>query len=328
MEFIICDSNKKELRYLPDSMTVDFDVGNSNDVEISAERADGLELGQWIIAPGTEYGARLDIIKESTNSDTVKLCGDSFRGLLEQYIIEPPPGEDYKIVSGEANAVLQTVVGDAFGGLFTVATASSGITINSYQFDRYTDALTGLTKMLKDYGARLNIEIAQGGAGEPFGVELSAVPIQNLTQTVEYSQDSSVSISLEESTSGITHLICLGQGDLAERTVEHLYLQRDGSIGQTQYYKGLEERTAVYDYSSAEDAAALIESGTEHFLGLDLPSKSMELSVADGIDLQIGDIVAVRNYASGLYVAATVTEKIVTVKSGKITTSYKVEGVN
>ena len=53
--------------------------------------------------------------------------------------------------------------------------------------------------MLKRVNARVNIEIKQGDANEPFSVILSAVPIQNLSSEIEYSQDSKIAINMSES---------------------------------------------------------------------------------------------------------------------------------
>src|SRR5699024_3321035 len=124
------------------------------------------------------------------NTEEETWRGNAIRKLLEQYIIQPPSGQDYRTVSGDANEILESVLGGAFGGLFTLPEASIAIDIPSYQYDRYTAALTGFTKMLATKNARLEIEVIQGGPNEAFKIMLSAVPIQDLSQEIEYSQDS------------------------------------------------------------------------------------------------------------------------------------------
>ena len=119
-------------------------------------------------------------------------------------------------------------------------------------------------------------------------------------------------------------MICLGKGDLKDRQVAHLYAQLDGSISQKQYYKGLQERTAVYDNNNAEDLNELIEGGTEK-LQEDMNYKKMSLEVQD-MDLQIGDIVGGRDYNSGLYLKKPVVQKIVKIETGTVEIEYKVEG--
>ena len=323
MDFIVCSADRMELRPFPDDGAMDFDLGGENDVEITCTRGQ-LQMGYWIMSPGTEYCAIIEEMEVNTNTEEETWRGNAIRKLLEQYIIQPPSGQDYRTVSGDANAILESVLGGAYGGLFTFPEASSEIDIPSYQFDRYTDALTGFSKMLATKNARLNIEVIQGGANEAFEIMLSAVSIQDLSEEIEYSQDSRVNISIEESRRGINHMICLGKGELKDRQVVHLYTQLDGSISQKQYYKGLQERTAVYDNNNAEDLNELIEGGTKK-LQEDMNYKKMSLEVQD-MDLQIGDIIGGRDYNSGLSLKKPVVQKIVKIESGTEEIEYKVEG--
>lgn len=324
MEFIICNADKMELGRFPDAAAVDFDIGDTNDVEITCERG-LLDFGMYLICPGTEYGALIEETDSWTNDTEEKWLGNGFRRFLQEFIIEPPTGQDYRTVSGDAHDVMRQVLNEAFGGLFIVPEKDSGIDVGTYQFDRYTDALSGFTKMLKRKNARINIEIKQGGPNEPFSVLLSAVSIQNLSSEIEYSQDSKIAVNLKESRRGINHLICLGQGELKDRQVVHLFAQSDGSISQSaKYYTGLQERTAVYDYNNAESLEELIEKGTEHLREL-MNTKSMGMTVQD-VDLQIGDIIAGRNYETGLYMQKPIVQKIVKLEDSNVSIEYKVEG--
>ena len=169
MEFIICNADKMELGRLPDSVSVDFDIGDTNDVEITCERG-LLGFGMYLICSGTEYGALIEETDSWTNDTEEKWLGNGFRRFLQEFIIEPPAGQDYRTVSGDAHDVMRQVLNGAFGGLFTVPQEASGIDVGNYQFDRYTDALSGFTKMLKRENARINIEVKQGGPNEPFFV--------------------------------------------------------------------------------------------------------------------------------------------------------------
>ena len=323
MEFVICSADRMELRPFPDDAAMDFDLGGENDVEITCSRGQ-MQMGYWIMSPGTEYCALIEEMEVNTNKEEETWRGNAVRKLLEQYVIQPPSGQDYRTVSGDANEILESVLGGAYGGLFSFPEEPSKIEISSYQFDRYTDALTGFSKMLATKNARLEIKVIQGGPNESFEIQISAMPIQDLSQEIEYSQDSKVNISIEESRRGINHMICLGKGELKDRQVVHLYTQLDGSISQKQYYKGLQERTAVYDNNNAEDLDDLIEGGTEK-LQEDMNYKKMSLEVQD-MDLQIGDIVGGRDYNSGLSLKKPVVQKIVKIESGTEEIEYKVEG--
>lgn len=324
MEFIICNIEKQEIQKLPDEVSVDLDIGDENDIQITCNR--GLvSIGMWIICPGTEYGALLEESEQSTSSNTETWKGNGLRKFLKEYIIEPPEGRDYRIVSGDAHTIMRQVLNGAFGNLFTVPEQLSGINIKEYKFERYTDAMSGFEKMLKSKNARINLEIQQGEPNEPFSIILSAVPIKNLSSEIEYSQDSKIDIKIQEYKRGINHLICLGKGELKDRQVVHLYAQLDGSISQSKkYYTGLEERTAVYDNSSVEDLGELTEGGIERLKEL-MDYRKMSMTVKD-IELQIGDIIAGHNYETELYLQKPIVRKIVKAESGDITVEYKVEG--
>ena len=324
MEFLICDKNKMELGGIPDNVAIDFDIGDTNDVEITCERG-FLDFGMYLICPGTEYGAMIEELDSWTSDSKETWMGNSFRRFLKEIVIEPPAGEDYRVVSGDAHDIMRELLKGAYDQLFVIPDKPSGIVVESYKFDRYTDALEGFNKMLAAQNARINIEIQQGGPNEPFFVVLSAVPIQNLSEEVEFSQDSRIAINLKESRRGINHLICLGKGELKDRQVVHLYAQLDGSILQDKkYYTGLQERTEVYDYSSAETLEDLISNGKKR-LKERMSSKAMKMKV-QGINVQIGDIVAGRDYEAGLHLQKPVVQKIVSVENGVITIEHKVEG--
>ena len=54
-------------------------------------------------------------------------------------------------------------------------------------------------------------------------------------------------------------------------------------------------------------------------------AKTMGMTVQD-VDLQIGDIIAGRDYDTGMYLQKPVVQKIVKVENGDIAVEYKVEG--
>lgn len=323
MEFIVCNAEKMELGLLPEYISVDLDIGDTNDAEIIADKGH-LDYGMYLICPGTEYGVLLEEKDSWTNGEEETWRGNTFRGFLKQFIICPLDGQDYLTVNGDAHAILKEVLSNAFDGMFTIPETPSGITLNG-SFDRYTDALTGFTKLLDAKGARLNIEIKQGGSNEPFFVVLSAVPKSNLSAEIEYSQDSQVAVHFKDYKRGINHLICLGKGDLKDRQVVHLYVQEDGSIAQDKpYYTGLKERTAVYDYNNVESVEELIKGGKERLKEL-MDYRKMEMDVQD-LEAQIGDTIAGRDYDTGFYLQKPITGKIVRMQEGEISVEYKVEG--
>lgn len=110
----------------------------------------------------------------------------------------------------------------------------------------------------------------------------------------------------------------------AERSdSSRLVYQKDGSIGKTQYYKGLEERTDVYDYSSA-DVAELEEGGEKRLKEL-ADYKEFDMNI-EKANLELGDIVSGRDHITGLYVVKPVIQKILKISTGKERIDYKLKG--
>lgn len=324
MDFTLADKDKKELAQV--ELDMDMDIGGTNDYQFS------VSLGQWedlysraayIYIPDTEYGGPVSIPETTPASNTVKITGDIWRKMLSQKVIEPPEGSAYRVVAGEANAIMKGLVDEMFPGLFAVPETDSGIQITSYQFDRYTELLNGLTKMLSEFGARLDIKLRQGER-HGFIVEVRAVPIMDYSDSLEFSQDSKVRFTTKDYTRGINHLICLGQGELMGRLVVHLYADADGNISRTQSFSGVDERVAVYDYGNAETEAELIKGGTERLESLK-NYKEMTMDVGD-VAADIGDIVGGREYTTGFLIQRAITQKIIKVERGRIKTQYKVGG--
>ena len=182
MEMILTDADRLELSYLDIASYIDIDVGNTNDFEISLSREDvrryDVKKGCCIFAPGTEFGGIIEDVQSNTEDAEITFTGYTWRGLLKHMVIEPPSGQGYLTVFGDANRVLGKVLNKGTGLLFEVPDSASGINIPKYQF-RYTPALEGLPAMLEKSKARLDIQAVQGDAGEPFKLLVRAASERN-----------------------------------------------------------------------------------------------------------------------------------------------------
>ncbi len=330
MEFIIADKERYELGMLPVSVELDLDLSYESDNKDGVNDGElivddkSVDYGYYIFCPGTEYGGRILDLKRKTSSISKTWYFDTWRRMLSQSVIEPPEGEAYYIVENmDANTMLKEVFAGRFEEFLVVPEYLSGIEVSG-QFDRYTTVLDGITKLLKVHGAKIKITAVQGGPGEQFYIRVEAVPIVDYSEEIEYSQDNRVTLTLRDKRRGINHLICLGSGELTERMVRHLFVQEDGSIGNTQFYFGIDERVAAHDYPNAEDENELLESGKEKLESL-RNYKKMDMTV-DDLDLDIGDIVAGRDRETGMYLAQRIVNKVLKIKKGKETITYKVKG--
>jgi hypothetical protein len=240
--------------------------------------------------------------------------------LLTLGIISPPAGSSYKVVSGDANAILAELLGGYMGGIFTIPAETSSITITDYQFPLYCTLLTGITGMLEEYGAKLRIIAEKPAHGGEVVITIDAV--ESATIETMYSQESPVSLTYTDNRLGINHLICLGGGELQERTRVDLYVQADGSIGTTQYYTGLNERTAIYDYPNAESEANLIRYGKLRLKSI-ATGKTLTIDNSD-VDGDVGDYVSA--YYNGVSASVRITEKILTITGGTWKYESKIKG--
>lgn len=323
---IVANEKGCELGALKNYKEAEFSVGDENDFVITLKsqvvNKDFLWYESQVFIPGTEFGGIVKDITSLTKSKTVRFMGDTWRGMLSKKIISPPSGQDYLTVSGELNEVLRKMLKEHFGDWFVVTEESTEVTVN-YQFNRYVTLLDGLTSLLESVNYKLSIKYIQGAPGEAGYVEVSAAPINNYSEEEEYSQDCNIKMTVRDYRRGINHLICLGKGELKDRIRVDLYIQKDGSIGKTQYYKGLEERTDVYDYSSA-DVAELEEGGEKRLKEL-ADYKEFDMNI-EKANLELGDIVSGRDHITGLYVVKPVIQKILKISTGKERIDYKLKG--
>ena len=319
-ELILFDDQYRDLGVL--TSDVDFEVGNSSALNNFELHAAGLEAYGFYIE-GTEYGGIFEYEAGGTTSEELTLKGWTWRGLLSQSIISPPSGSDYRIVSGDAHTIMQSLIGDLLGGLFTVPATASGCTVSSYQFALYTTTLDGIMDMLQTYGYRLYIHAEKETVSSPIVIYAEAVPAETLEGT--FTADSPVDMSYVYDGMGINHLVCMGSGELQQRMRVDLYINAAGQVSTTQYYTGFAERTALYDYTSAESQDDLIKYGTERLLEL-ASSKTIDIHARDENTLEVGDIVTA--VKGGVTLTAPIVKKILKIEQGAITQQYKVKGEN
>ena len=327
IRFITTKPTGEECGELCDSAEADMDIGNTNDFEvtIAVSDYDTERMGYRcrIFAPGTEYGGIIGDIESISGTRKVALRGRTWRGMLQYKVVEPPAGQDHLVLSGELNTAIRTLIGDRFGDLMVIPEVDTGITIKSWQVDRYVTLYDALQKLVSNYGCRLQIQYAQPEGLEYGYVTVQAVPIVDYSEQLEYSQEEGIYVTVRDCRNGVNHLVCVGEGEKQDRVVLHLYVQKNGTIGKKQYYTGLNEISAVYNYSSAE-ADKLEEDGTKRLKELQ-NYKKCEM-IIDNADLEIGDIVAGYDAVTNTQVIKPVIQKILKMQNGNITIDYSVKG--
>lgn len=266
MDLIYADRNRKEIGVILD-YALDIAFGaDENSFALEMDLCNHCcEAGDFIYIDGTEYGGIIDKIAPDTERQTVTYEGRTWHGILNGKIIEPEAGQDYLTVSGNANEVLaELIMKLGLDSFFTVSESTSAVSINNYQFERYTPAYAGILKMLLKSNGKLKISRAGGQ------VMLDAVPLFDYSRDEEW-DSGQMRFSIEKDYRPVNHLICLGSGNLSERYVIHLFADRYGGVQpyklveepyrnehyildkSQQVLYGIEEVCEIYDYGNAQD---------------------------------------------------------------------------
>ena len=271
--------------------------------------------GYYLYFEGTEYGGIIDNIESDTTTGEVVYSGRTWHGILNSKVIEPDSGESHLFVNGEANSVIGALL-DRLGlsALFEVSKEDSTFAIENYKMNRYITGYKGIAKMLASVGAKLRVGFRDGM------VTLSAVERHDYSKDEEFDSDQ-VGMRIKRYYKPVNHLICLGGGELTDRLVVHLYADADGNISKTQTQIGLDEVSAIYDYSAITDELELVAEGTDKLKSLLVADEVSVDFDADSDVYDVGDIVGAYDNITGLYISTEIKKKIVTIKNGRITVS-------
>lgn len=317
---IIADAEGKDVAYT-DSCSLDLAFGSDeNDFELEIpDSAPRMGPGWRFYIDGTEYGGIVDgtSTKIDRRGKTLAYTGRTWQGILAKKILCPDAGEDYLHASGDANDAIRDVVGrTGLSDVFSVAQGASGITVDS-DYERFCTAYHGLRKVLAASGAKLVIRRASGAT------ELSAAPIASSASTMD---SDACEFEISRNSRPCNHLVCAGQGELSQRVVVHLYADEDGQVSRTQTLFGADEVAELYDYSNATESE-LVEKGTEE-LESRQSQGTVETTLREGLEKDVGDIVTGRDNDFGITVTATVTKKIVKLERGVLSVDYEIGKVS
>lgn len=287
--------------------SADFDITTNtenptNDFEITMKLPKSPNDLYWtengistiVYVEGTEFGGEIKGADINIRDNTITYTGRTWRGTLDQYIIEPPSGQDYLIVSGNLADSLRLLPMNPI--IDVQDTEYSG---NSYQFDRYIPTFEGIDGLLTAAQENLRTILVYDDGS----VKLSIVEARDLTNLIEISQDynDKVSLSIKRDHNTPKHLICLGRGELHERQVVHLYADENWNVSTTPIAGAYPVDT--YDYSSSD---ALEADGRKQYAKLIADHEQIDVSI-DNLDIQLSDIIAAKDFLTGETVTAEIT---------------------
>lgn len=258
-------------------------------------------VASMVFVEGAEYGGLIEGSIIDVEQNTITYTGRTWRGHLDQWIIEPPPGQDYRTVSGNIATILRSLPMGPY-----IEVEDTSYSTGSFSFDRYVTTFSGVAKLLANVSADLRTSIAFQSDGTSGSALLSVTAARDLRNIVEVSQDYNNQISLKITRDGNTpkHLICLGSGELHEREVIHLYADDDWTISQTPIVGA--HPVEVYDFSSSEN---LLDDGMKHYQELIHNHEQIEVNIND-LDIRLGDIIGAKDILTGEEVSAEITSII------------------
>lgn len=314
MVAVVFDSALGNVRELAD-FTLDLAFGSDeNAFSLECEAAHAPEEGQFVFIDGTEYGGVVDEVTYEAGREAsgAILCkGRTWHGILAGKRLLPDSGSGYLSVSGKAGDALASLIERmGLSGLFTAAADDTSV---SYTFDRFVDGYSGLKALAKANGRKVAMR-RKGGK-----VEISLPPAVDYANKVD---SDLLDFTLTSVYRCVNHLVCAGTGELENRAVVHFYADAAGNVSHTQSLFGVDEISALYDYSNA-DEEKLEEEGKKKLKEYQTQG-SVEVEAHDDIDVDVGDVISARDNAHGRTVTATVAKKIVKVSCGVATYSYEV----
>lgn len=301
------------------NFTFDLAFGyDENDFELTTNTNNHVcRSGYILYIEGTEYGGIIDRMRVKTSNEELIYVGRTWHGILQSKILMPDSGEDYLICDGEANGVLASLISRmGLDDLFKASLEDSGLILNSYKMNRYIDGYEGIKKMLSTVQGKLKINFQDGF------VILSAEPLVDYSKDDEF-DSSQIDFDVEKNYRPTNHMICLGKGELKDRTVIHLYADVDGNISHVQTQFGMDEITDTYENANSESEEELEEGGKEA-LQEAWNTDSLQVDFDSTKNYDIGDIVGARENTTGIYVSKAIIKKIVTIKNDVVTVSHKV----
>ena len=320
MDLIYANSERKDLGIV---RAYNFDLAfgsDENNFELKIDTDNHCcEAGYYVYIEGTEYGGIIDAVASDTAAEEVTYTGRTWHGILNSKVLCPDSGQDYLTLNGNANTVLSTLISRmGLTSIFEASSDASDLTISSYKMERYITGYDGIRKMLNSVNGKL--VMSYNGTK----VILSAAPIVDYTDAGVIDSDI-MSFSVKKTSRKVNHLICLGQGELKDRTVVHLYADTSGNISQTQTLTGLDEYTAVYDNPNAESIEKLREAGTEQLAELQ-KQDDLSVSLSEGEDVfDVGDIVGAVDNVTGIAISVPISKKIISIQNDYLSAAYETE---
>lgn len=241
------------------SFDIDFDATGEKNFEMTIDNFI-LRKGYWIFIPNTEIGGIVDSVTVNTEDESVRYTGRNFRGILNDKVISVPSGQSSVSVQGNIQDVINNLLEQAgIGLMFTCKTPKTEYVNNyiDYVFQPFCTLYDGIMAMAQAFNYKLifsyNAQTSQ--------VEITPMLIENFTDFLVYTKNSSIALELSDNSMSTNHFILVGYGEENERYQIDLFVNENAQImdfatvinpmkdsdyildDRNQVYFGIEEKT-------------------------------------------------------------------------------------
>lgn len=312
MELVIADASGRAVSQT-DECVLDMAYGSDeNDFELTVDMRLAPPRGGMVYVDGTEWGGWVDEATVDTESGMVTCRGRTVHGVLAAKRIVPDAGTAQWSVSCPLGEAVSRVL-DRVGllGRYEVGIVPSMSV--SHSFDRFCDAYSGLRDLLGSNGLKLTMACAEGR------VVVGAEPISSIGGEVD---SDVIDFEITDVVRCVNHLVCGGTGEAEDRVVIDFYADASGAVSKTQTLFGVDEITAFYDYTNANEEK-LEEEGRAKLEDMQ-SAGGVEVTVSDEFEAAVGDVLVGRDNATGVEVAAEVVKKVLKLSYGVPSISYEV----
>lgn len=287
---------------------------SENNFELQTDAV--LRRGDFIWLDGMGAGGIVDSVGIVADNTLKTYKGRTWFAILADKIVEPPAGEDYRIVGGTAAQMLTQLVRSVGlqagqpGGLFTVKD-TGGASLGTFQVDRYVSLWSALVKICSQYQKKLAVYCD--------GSRL----FLSLADPVTVSADErTASLSIDSGTASPTHLIGLGSGKLAAREICHRYITPDGVITTSPPASGWQDITQTYEISDKK-GDDLVKATEKKLKELQSTGSGDIDFKGDARNVEPWDIINAQDWETGISLQTAVKKKVLKVAHNRQTVSLE-----
>ena len=312
------DSNLNELGVLNQEY-IDLDIADTMDftLEFPIKSRKNLKKNYMWFIDNTEYAGIIDKKEVVTNDGIIRYSGRNLRGILASKIVEPPKGDDYLILNGNISNILNNILSELGLNMFKFSYNDSST--RKYIVPRYITLYDLILRLCYECEKVLSIKYHNKK------VYLDMNSRIDYTDYMIQSQ-SSVNFNITQSLNNINHLICLGQGELKNRDVIHLYMSNSGKVTQISQHAGLSDYSQVYENTQAKDKKELLSLGTKKLKELNNLDAVDATLLPGKVEYKIGDIIGGYEDITDIYVRREITNIILQICNGMLQCTYKIGG--